>query len=234
MGKQWKKSGKILASQAKGAQFTKIAKEIAVAARLGGPDPNSNSRLRMAIDAAKRNSCGKEMVDRAIRRGAGLDNEQIIEEIIYEGYAPHGVGIIVECQTDNRNRTASELRFLFKSHNGNMGESGSVAWMFERVALVEAKKSPPPKDPEEDAIEVGANSVEVSDDNVLSFYGATGDLDPMKKALTERGFEILNARFSFLAKETTKITEAQQEEVVALLEALEENEDISHVHATLE
>ncbi len=235
MGKQWKKAGKIASSQAKGAQFTKIAKEIAVAARLGGPDPDSNSRLRMALDAAKRVSCPKDTVERAIKKGAGItDDTQIIEEVTYEGYGPHGIGVIVECQTDNRNRTASEIRFLFKKHGGNLGETNNVAWMFDRVSLLEAKKNPLPSDPEEDAIEVGANEVGVDDDQTVSFYGAIEDLDSIRKGLLQRGWEILTAELSYKAKETTKLSAEQMSEVVEFLEQIDEFEDTSRVHATVE
>src|SRR5262249_50982455 len=122
MGKGWKKAGKLEAAQKKGAIFTKLAREIAVAARLGGADPNSNSRLKIAIADAREASCPKDTIDRAIKKGTGqLDDGSIIEEIIYEGYGPHGVGILVECQTDNRNRTVSEIRNVFKANGGNLG-----------------------------------------------------------------------------------------------------------------
>src|SRR5580700_5324025 len=113
MGKGWKKAGKLEAAQKKGAIFTKVAREVAVAARLGGPDPEGNSRLKIAIAAAKEVSCPKDTIERAIKKGAGLDNEAQIEEITYEGKGPFGVGILIECQTDNKNRTVGELRNMF-------------------------------------------------------------------------------------------------------------------------
>src|SRR5665213_4055828 len=141
MFKVWKSAGKLEAAQKKGAVFTKLAREISVAAKLGGGDPAANSRLDLAITKAKEASCPKDTIERAIKKGTGqLDDAAIIEEIIYEGYGPHGVGIIVEVQSDNRNRTVSELRNVFKQHGGNLGENGAVAWMFERVSLIEAKK----------------------------------------------------------------------------------------------
>src|SRR6185437_10787229 len=130
MGKGWKKAGKLESAQKKGAVFTKLAREIAVAAKLGGGDPNANSRLKLAIEAAREVSCPKDTIERAIKKGTGqLDDGAQIEEVVYEGYGPHGVGIMVECQTDNRNRTVSVLRSLFKSNGGNLGESGAVGWM---------------------------------------------------------------------------------------------------------
>ena len=234
MGKGWKKAGKLEAAQKKGAVFTKVAREIAVAAKLGGGDPEANSRLKLAIAAAKEVSCPKDTIERAIKKGTGqLDDGSIVEEIVYEGYGPHGVGIIVECQTDNRTRTVSEIRNLFKSHGGNMGESGAVAWMFERVCLIQGKKDKV-GDPEEEAIEVGANEVEAGDEaGVFSFYGAPSDMDAIRTALQGRGWNITVAELSFKAKDKTTLSEDQLKEVYELLEALEDNDDSHRVHATL-
>ncbi len=233
MGKGWKKAGKLENAQKKGAIFTKIAREIAVAARLGGGDPEGNSRLKLAIQAAREVSCPKDTIERAIKKGTGqLDDGATIEEITYEGYGPHGVGIIVECQTDNRTRTVSEIRNVFKTHGGNLGESGAVAWMFERVSLVQGTKANV-GDPEEEAIEAGANEVEREEDGSYSFYGAPADLDSIRKALTGRGWEIKVAELSFKAKEKTNLSEDQLKEVYELLEALEDNDDSHRVHATV-
>lgn len=234
MGKGWKKAGKLEAAQKKGAVFTKLAREIAVAAKLGGGDPVANSRLKLAIAAAKEESVPKDTIERAIKKGTGqLDDGAQIEETIYEGYGPHGVGIIVECQTDNRNRTVSEIRNLFKSHGGNMGDSGAVAWMFDRVALIQGKKANV-GDPEEDAIEAGANEVEKDEETgSYSFYAATGDLDSVRGALQSRGWEVSVAELSFKAKEASKISEDQKKEVFELLEALEDNDDSHRVYASL-
>lgn len=234
MGKSWKKAGKLEAAQKKGAVFTKLAREIAVAARLGGGDPGSNSRLKMAIEAAKEVSCPKDTIERAIKKGTGqLDDGAQIEEIVYEGYGPHGVGIIVECQTDNRNRTVSEIRNVFKSNGGNMGESGAVAWMFDRVALIQGKKANV-GDPEEDAIEAGANEVEKDEENGgYSFYTSPEDLDSVRTALQSRGWEITAAELSYKAKDPAKVSDEQRKEVLELLEALEDNDDSHRVHASI-
>src|SRR5688572_26910462 len=142
MGKGWKAAGKSEMAQKKGAMFTKLAREIAVAAKLGGPDPEGNARLKMAIIAAKSQSCPKDTIERAIKKGSGqLDVGAVIEELTYEGVGPCGVGIIVECQTDNKNRTVGELRNMFKRHEGSLGETNSVAWMFEKTAAVTGKKA---------------------------------------------------------------------------------------------
>lgn len=233
MGKGWKKAGKLEAAQKKGALFTKLAREIAVAAKMGGGDPEANSRLKLAIDAAREASCPKDTIERAIKKGTGqLDDGSQIEEITYEGYGPHGVGILVECQTDNRNRTVSELRSVFKSNGGNLGESGAVAWMFERVSLIQGKKANL-GDPEEEAIEAGANEVEAEEEGLYSFYGAPEDLDNIRTALQSRGWEVTTAELSYKAKDKTTITEDQQKEVYELLEALEDNDDSHRVHATI-
>lgn len=234
MGKSWKAPHKAAEAARKGAMFTKCAREISVAARLGGPDPASNSRLKVAIAAAKEISCPKDTIERAIKKGSGqLDGEAQIEELTYEGYAPHGVGVIVECQTNNKNRTASEIRNIFKSHNGALGESGAVAWMFDRVSLVTGKKANV-KDAEEDAIEVGANEVEKGDEaDIYNFYGAPEDADTIRNNLQKMGWEITAAELSYKAKTMTETTEEQKKEVREMLEELDENEDSHRLYATI-
>ena len=183
MGKSWKNAGKTENAQKKGQIFTKVAREIAVASKTGGPDPAMNARLRMAIDAAKKVSCPNDTIERAIKKGAGLlDDGKIIEELTYEGYAPHGVGVIVECQTDNKHRTAPEMRSVFKKHGGNMGETGSVAWMFTRIGEIEAHRDGK-FDIDEEAIEAGADDVHKNDDGTYVFYCALESLDAVTKAL---------------------------------------------------
>jgi YebC/PmpR family DNA-binding regulatory protein len=236
MGKQWKAGAKSANAQKKGAQFTKLAREIQVAAKLGGGDPDMNARLKMAISQAQKASVPKDTIERAIKKGSGeLGDDVQIDELTYEGYGPHGVGIIVECQSDNKNRTVSEIKHIFNKNGGNMGESGAVAWMFERVCLLEGKKEDV-ADPEEEAIEAGANEVEPNndDDGTFSFYGAPEDLDTIRTALADRGWEVSVAELSYKAKETTQITDEQKEEVIKLLEALEDNEDSHRVHVSLD
>lgn len=235
MGKQWKAGHKLAASQKKGAQFTKLAREIQVAAKMGGSDPDMNARLKMAITQAQKVSVPKDTIERAIKKGSGeLGDSAQIDELTYEGYGPHGVGIIVECQSDNKNRTVSEIKNIFNKNGGNMGESGAVAWMFERVSLIEGKKSDV-GDPEEEAIEAGANEVEDNpeEEGSFSFYGAPEDLDSIRTALTERGWEVTTAELSFKAKDPTDISDEQKEEVFKLLEALEDNDDSHRVHVSL-
>ncbi len=233
MGKQWKKDGKAGASAKKGLVFTKLAREIQVAAKLGGADPEGNSRLKIAIAAAKKASCPNDTIERSIKRGAGLlDDAAAIEELTYEGYGPHGVGIMVECQSDNKVRTVADIRIIFKKNGGNLGESGAVQWMFNRVSMVEGTKAGV-GDVEEEAIEVGANDVEKDEDGVTTFYGNPEDLEAIRSALVSRGWDITVAELSYKAKETTTLTDEQKAEVVELLQDLEDNDDTSKVHATI-
>lgn len=211
--------------------MSKLAREIQVAAKLGGPDPAGNSRLRMAIDAAKKVSCPNDTIERAIKKGSGQLEGTHIDELHYEGYGPHGVGVIVELQTDNKNRTASEMRLIFKQHNGSMGESGSVAWMFERVSSIEATKTGT-FDPEEEAIEAGANEVEKHGEGYL-FYGAPEELDHVKKGLEARGWKVTAAELSYKAKNITTLTDVQKKDVMAFLTEMNEHDDTHRLHATI-
>lgn len=231
MGKGWKSPIKAANAQKKGAVFTKLAREIQVAAKMGGADPNMNARLRLAIDVAKKNQCPNDTIDRAIKKGAGLLDGATVEEFTYEGYGPHGVGVIVECQSDNKNRTAPEIRQVFKDNDGNMGESGSVAWMFERVSLIEGHKAGT-FDPEEEAIEAGANEVSKTDDG-YAFYGAYDAIDEVRSALTARGWTVTTAELAYKPKNITDVTEEQMKEVVAFLDELDEHDDTHRVYATL-
>ncbi|MCB9026296.1 MAG: YebC/PmpR family DNA-binding transcriptional regulator [Bdellovibrionaceae bacterium] len=233
MGKSWKNPFKVAQAQKKGQIFTKLAREIQVSAKLGGGDPDANSRLKMAINAAREQSCPKDTIERAIKKGTGELDAGIIEELTYEGYGPHGVGVIVECQTDNRNRTASEIRSIFGKNGGNMGESGCVSWMFQRTSLIEGKKDRV-SDPEEEAIEVGANEVdENKENNIYSFYGAPEDLDSIRSALQERGWEVNAAELSYIPTNITDLSDEQLADVTKLLDSLEENDDSHRVYATI-
>lgn len=231
MGKGWKSPIKAANAQKKGAVFTKLAREIQVAAKSGGPDPAMNARLRLAIDNAKKNQCPNDTIDRAIKKGAGLlDDGSVIEELMYEGYGPHGTGVLVECQTDNRNRTAPEIRTIFKQHEGNM--EGSVAWMFDRVCLIEGSK-PGTFDPDEEAIEAGANEVEKNDDDSYTFYGDASSLSEIQKALIGRGWKVTTAEMSYKPKNITDLTEEQMKDVVEFLNELDDHDDTHKVHVTI-
>lgn len=231
MGKSWKNPMMAANAAKKGAKFTKFAREIQVAAKLGGPDPASNSRLRMAIDAAKEASVTKDMIERSIKKGAGLDADAAaIEEITYEGYGPHQVAIIVECQSDNRNRTSGEIRNIFNKNGGRFGDS--VMWMFDRIALIEGT-NPNVKDPEEDAIEAGANDVEKVGEN-YRFTGAPEDLKAIEAALTSRGWKISTSELSYKAKNPTEISDEQKKDVYEFIQVLDDDDDTSRIHASID
>lgn len=235
MGKQWKKDGKVAAAAKKGAIFTKLVREIQVAARMGGPDPESNSRLKMAVAAAQYQSCPKDTIERAIKKGSGqLDDASTIEELVYEGYGPHGVGIIVECQSDNKTRTVAEVRNIFKKNDGNLGETGAVQWMFSQVALVEGLNEKV-DDIEAEAIEAGANDVEKDeDDGTVSFYGSPEDLDAIRTYLISKDWSISVSEISYRPKEKAQLSDEQRKEVIELLEALDDNDDTHRVYSTID
>lgn len=230
MGKGWKNPIKAANAAKKGMVFTKLAREIQVAAK-GGADPSMNNRLRVAIEAAKKQSCPNDTIERAIKKGAGLLDGAQVEELAYEGYGPHGVGVIVECQTDNKHRTAPDIRSAFKKHGGNMGESGSVAWMFARVGLIEGTKDGS-FDPEEEAIEAGADEVD-KDDEGYTFYCNIDALTDVRQALEKRGWKITAAEPSYKANNVTELSAEQMKEVEEFLNALDDMDDTHRVHATI-
>jgi YebC/PmpR family DNA-binding regulatory protein len=233
MGKGWKTAGIAAKAAQKGARFTKFAREIQVAAKMGGADPEANSRLRMAVDAARAESVPRDTIERAIKKGAGLlDDGTQIEEVTYEGYGPHQVGMLVECQTDNRNRTAADIRTLFNKNGGHLGELGSVAWMFERIALIEGTPKDQGIDPETEAIEAGANEVESMDEGAFEFSGSPEDLKSIEIALTGRGWKISKAEMAYKAKNETELSEEQRKEVLEFIHILDENDDTYRIYTT--
>ncbi len=232
MGAQWKQKGREQAADAKGKLFTKLAKEIMVAAKTGGPDPSGNSRLRMAIDAAKKQSMPKDTLERAIKKGAGLlDGGVQLDVVVYEGFAPHKVPVIVECLTDNKNRTAPNMRNLFKK--GQLGASGSVSWDFARQGSIEATPPEGGEDPEEAAIEAGAQEVEPGDDGQSRFITEPTDLDAVSKALSARGWTVTSAALVWQAKNPVKLDDAAREEVEAFLAAIDADDDVQSIYVGL-
>jgi YebC/PmpR family DNA-binding regulatory protein len=232
MGAQWKQKGREQSADAKGRLFTKLAKEVIVAARSGGPDPATNSRLRLAVEQAKRASMPKDTLERCIKKGAGLlEGQAAYETIVYEGFAPHQVPVIVECLTDNKNRTAPNMRLLFKK--GQLGASGSVSWDFNRRGAVEALPPPTGEDAEEAAIEAGAQEVEAADDGQHRFVTEPGDLDVVAKALSARGWRVTAASLVWIAKNPVKLEGEARAEAEAFLAALDEDDDVQHLYVGL-
>ena len=227
---------------ARGKIFTKLARELQVAAREGGPDSDANVRLRLAIDKARSENMPKDRIDAAIRRGAGLDKDAAdIEEILYEGYAPHGVAILLECLTDNRNRTIAEIRRCFTRASGNLSEPGSVAWQFTSkgyvaIHLQDGAGNPSGLDAEEifmEALEAGAEDVEVSDDAVEIFTERT-ELAQVAKSLRESGIQPDTSELIMQPNQTLSLDSRAGLSVLNLLESLEELDDVNKVHHNLE
>ena len=234
MGAQWKAKGKELAANAKGKLFGRLAKDIMIAARAGA-DPAGNSRLRLVLEQARKVSMPKETLERAIKKGAGLTGEAIhFEHVIYEGFAPHRVAVMVECLTDNVNRTAPEMRVLFRK--GQLGTSGSVSWDFDHVGMIEAEPATKGADPEVAAIEAGAQDFEAGEEGTSIFLTDASDLDLVSRALPAHGFTVLSAKLGYKPKnpiDPASLSAADLEEVEAFLAAIDGNDDVQNVYVGL-
>jgi YebC/PmpR family DNA-binding regulatory protein len=231
MGAQWKQKGREQGAAAKGRLFTKLAKEIMIAAK-AGPDPGMNPRLRLAVEQAKKASMTRDTLERAIKKGAGLLDETVnYETVTYEGFAPHQVPVIVECLTDNKNRTAPNMRVLFRK--GQLGSSGSVSWDFLRRGAIEAAPPASGEDPEEAAIEAGAQDVEAGDEGQSRFLTEPGDLDAVSRALTTRGWTVTSQALVYIAKNPVQVGAEARAEVEAFLQALDEDDDVQNIFVGL-
>jgi len=224
------RKGKVDAQR--GALFTKISKEIILAAKSGSPDPEANYRLKMAVEKARENNMPQENIKRAIERAAGAD-ERDMDEIRYEGYGPAGLAVVVDAATDNRNRTAGELRFLFGKHGGSLGETGSVGWMFDPAGIVEVD----PQGRSEDALTEAAlvdGVIDVEYGEPSSIYVEPARLAAARDALAASGLRVTAAYLGVRPK--TKVTpeSAALSEVLTFLEALEDHEDVQHVFSNVE
>jgi YebC/PmpR family DNA-binding regulatory protein len=235
MGAQWKAKGKAQAADARGKLFGRLAKDIMVAAR-NGADPASNARLRLVVEQARKVSMPKETLDRAIKKGAGLTGEAVqFEHVIYEGFAPHQVPVMVECLTDNVKRTAPEMRVLFRS--GQLGTSGSVSWDFDHVGMIEAEVATAGADAEVAAIEAGAQDFEPGEeDGVTLFLTDAADLDLVSRALPAQGFSVLSAKLGYKPKNPVNpasLDPVQLEEVETFLAAIDAHDDVQNVFVGL-
>jgi YebC/PmpR family DNA-binding regulatory protein len=231
MGAQWKVKHREAAANAKGRIFGKLAKEIQIAARAGA-DLDMNPRLRLVVEQAKKASMPRETLERAINKGAGLSGEIVqYHAVKYEGFAPHRVPLIVECLTDNVNRTVAEIRVLFRK--GQLGAEGSVSWDFNHLGLIEAAPIDG-ADPELAAIEAGAQDFEPAEEGATLFLTETTDLDAVCKALPEQGFSVLSAKLGYVAKNPVSITdEAELADVEAFLDAIDGHDDVQNVYVGL-
>jgi YebC/PmpR family DNA-binding regulatory protein len=224
-----------LALAAKGRIFGKLSKDIMIAAR-SGADPSLNSRLRLVVEQARKVSMPKETLDRAIKKGAGLTGEAVnFEHVIYEGFAPHQVAVMVECLTDNVNRTAPQMRVLFRK--GQLGTSGSVSWDFDHVGLIEAEPLTPASDAEVAAIEAGAQDFEPGEEEGHTlFLTDAADLDLVSRALPAHGFNVLSAKLGYKSKNPVNpanLSAEQMAEVEEFLSAIDENDDVQNVYVGL-
>ncbi|MEX1021433.1 MAG: YebC/PmpR family DNA-binding transcriptional regulator [Litorilinea sp.] len=227
---------------ARGKVFTRLAREIQIAAR-NGADPTTNFALRLAVERARAENMPKDNIERAVRRGAGLDKDgaDTIEEVTYEGYGPNGVAVLVQCLTDNRNRTISDVRRAFTRANGNMGEPGSVAWQFTEtgyilIPLVDNDGESKGYDSEEifmAALEDGAEDVVVSDDAVEVFTGRA-DLAQVSQSLTDAGYEATESNLIMKPNTTLELTADEAGSVLTLVDALEDLDDVNNVYHNLE
>jgi YebC/PmpR family DNA-binding regulatory protein len=235
MGAQWKAKGKELAANARGRVFGKLSKDIMVAAR-SGADPAANSRLRLLVEQARKVSMPKDTLDRAIKKGSGTGAEAVhFEHVIYEGFAPHRVPVMVECLTDNLNRTASEVRVLFRK--GQLGAAGSVGWDFDHVGMIEAEPTAPGADPEVAAIEAGAQDFEPGDEEGTTlFITDHADLDLVSRALPAQGFTVLSAKLGYKPKnpiDPSTLSPGDLHEVESFLAAIDGNDDVQNVFVGL-
>lgn len=222
MGAQWKQKGREANSKAKAKLLSKAAKEVLIAAKAGA-DPASNPRLRLAVEFAKKVNMTRDTLERVIKKGAGLLDEKVEYELVtYEGFGPHRVPVIVECLTDNRTRTASNVRQHFRQ--GQLAATGAVSWDFDRLGAIEAK-GPAGADAETAAIEAGASDLEPGEEAV-TFYTAPTDLDAVRKALEAASWHVESAALVWRAKNPVTIAPEHRAEVDKFLEEMDEDDDV--------
>jgi len=217
----------------RGKIFTKLIKEISVAAKLGGGDPNGNPRLRTAVDKAKAENMPKDNIERAIKKGTGEMEGVTYEEITYEGYGPGGVAVLVEVMTDNRNRTVSEVRSIFTKCNGNMGETGCVSWMFDKKGLIVYPKSVDFDKLFEAAIEAGAEDVADQEEQFEVTTEPSAFIE-VRDALDAAGFKYDNAELTMIPQTMVKLEGKQAESMLKMVDRLEDNDDVQNVYANFD
>lgn len=219
----------------RGKIFTKIIKEITLAARLGGHDQEGNARLRQAIIAAKDENMPKENIDRAIKKGVGgAEGSAGYEEVVYEGYGPGGVAILVEVMTDNKNRTVAEIRHIFSKHGGNLGENGCVSWIFEKKGSILFDKKGLKEDVlMELAIEAGAEDVR-EEENEFEVITDPGLFEQVKKAVDHRGLKYIKAQVTMIPQSTARLETEKALQMLKLMEKLEDNDDVQNAYANFD
>ena len=243
MGRQWLHAKREVAGLKKGQLVGKLVKEIMVAAKLGGAEPNANPRLAAVVDKARKASVTRDVIERAIKKGAGIgDDKLVMEHVVFEGYAPHKVPVIVEILTDNNNRTAPEIRVLFRK-GGQLGTPGSNKFLFDHVGLVEAHHADAAADIEAAAIEAGAQNVEplshAENDDIpegtagARFITERSDLHAVSQWLAANGWTIVTSELGYLAKNFPDLTEEQRTHAGEFLQTIEDHDDVHRVWAAL-
>jgi YebC/PmpR family DNA-binding regulatory protein len=219
----------------RGKIFTKLIKEITVAARMGGGDPEGNPRLRSAIGTAKSENMPKDNIERAIKKGTGELEGAVYDEISYEGYGPGGVAVLVDCMTDNKNRSVADIRHAFSKSGGNLGETGCVSWMFEKKGSILIDKDTIGEEELMDkALEAGAEDV-VEEDNVYQVVTTPDDFEAVREALETDGIKFIEASVSMIPQNVVEITEEKPaRQILRLLESLEEHEDVQNVFSNFD
>ncbi len=219
----------------RGKMFTKLIKEITIAAKMGGGDPEGNPRLRSAVTAAKGENMPKDNIDRAIKKGTGDLGGAIYEEILYEGYGPGGVAVLVETMTDNKNRTVADIRHFFAKSGGNLGESGCVAWMFDQKGTISVAKEGTTEEEMMDlALEAGAEDV-VEEDDSFQIITAPEAFNDVVEQLEKAKIKFSEATISMIAKNTIDVTEEKAaRSLLRLLDNLEDHDDVQKVHANFD
>lgn len=219
----------------RGKLFTKIAREIIVAAKEGGGNPDSNLRLRLTIQKAREASMPADNIKRAIQRGTGEIEGASYDEMTYEGYGPAGVAVLVQCLTDNRNRTVAELRNIFSKNGGNLGESGCVSWMFDSKGLIQI----PSDKADEDSVmmatmDAGAEDIR-TEDGTIDVFCSSEDFGKVRDAVSDAGFEFTSAEITMIPKNTIKIEDTKEAaRILRLMDALEDNDDVQQAHANFD
>ena len=219
----------------RGAIFTKVAREISIAARAGGGDPDANYRLRLAMDKARSVNMPADNIKRAIDKATGSGDAEVFEEIVYEGYGPGGVAFLVEAATDNRNRTAADVRAMFTKAGGQLAGSGAVAWQFEPRGLITVPASSTDADTVAlAAIDAGADDVDTSGDEVVEVYTSPGDLERVRLALDKAGIQVDSAESAMIAKQQVPVDENRARQNLRLVEMLEDLDDVQRVTANFD
>lgn len=218
----------------RGKIFSKLIKEITVAARLGGKDPDSNSRLRLAIATAKAENMPKENIERAIKKGTGELEGSNYEEVSYEGYGPGGVAVLVEVLTDNKNRAVADVRHLFERYGGNLGEAGCVAWMFSQKGLIVFQKDQIDEEKLfELALETGADDIKEGEKE-FEVITEPSSFEQVKTAIENAGLSYMLAEITMIPKTTVNLDDKHAQQMLTLMELLEDNEDVNHVYANFD